>query len=312
MIELIFQYLEALLDLFKDLFTYMFLGFLLAAITQEFVSTERLLRYFGKNDISSLLRATFAGFLVSSCSCGAIPLAVIFRKKGASTATILTFLLASPWAGLPMIFIFFGFIGFFNTIILMILALSTAFLSGLILAELENRDIIEQKFNSMHKDNEKEKCLECEKEKEEEHKQESILKRIFICIPKNMKEIFFDIGKYIVIGLFLAAFLKAFVPTEIVYSYLGKERGVMAIFIALPFAVIIEACSEGFAIIAGQLYSMGATLSVVFVMTMAGVATDLTEILVVWKRIGKKATIAYLFIGTFLTLMLSMLLLMIS
>jgi len=250
MLELfVLQYLGALFSLFTDLFTYMFLGFLLAAIIDEFVSSERLLRYFGKNDTLSLIRATFAGFLVSSCSCGAIPLAATFRKRGASTATILTFLLAAPWAGLPMFFIFIKFLGFFNTILLMFLALLTAFLSGLILARLEKKKIIEQKLNVKHEENEKEKCLECRKDEEKEHRKEPKIKRIFVCIPLNMKGIFLDIGKYIMIGLFLAAFLKAFVSEKIISEFLGKERGIFAIFIALPIAAIIEACSEGFAVI---------------------------------------------------------------
>jgi len=53
---------------------------------------------------------------------------------------------------------------------------------------------------------------------------------------------------------------------------------------------------------------MGATLSVVFVMTMVGVATDLTEIIVIWKKIGKRATVAYLLVGTMLTLIIAILL----
>lgn len=70
----------------------------------------------------------------------------------------------------------------------------------------------------------------------------------------------------------------------------------------MPAAAIIEACSEGFAVIAGQLYEMGASLAVVFVITMVGVATDVTELLVVWKRFGHRTTLLYLGIGTFLTI----------
>ena len=143
MIELILQYWNALVDLFISLGIYVFLGFLLAAAVDEFFSTKRLLSYFGENDVASLLRATFAGFLISACSCGAIPLAATLRRRGASTATILTFLLAAPWAGFTMMFIFIGFMGLKNTLILLVLALMVAFLSGLILARLENNKIIE-------------------------------------------------------------------------------------------------------------------------------------------------------------------------
>lgn len=68
----------------------------MASFIEEFVSSERIVKYFGNNDPLSLLRATLAGFLASSCSCGAIPLAVTLRKRGGSTAAVLTFLMAAP------------------------------------------------------------------------------------------------------------------------------------------------------------------------------------------------------------------------
>ena len=310
--EYLIQYINALWDIFKDLWLYMFLGFFLAALVDEFVSTKRLLSYFGRNDSLSIARATLAGFLVSSCSCGAIPLAATFRKRGASTATILTFLLAAPWAGLPMIFIFIGFLGLGNTILLMTLALLVAFLSGLTLALFENRMLIEQKINSAHTEEEEEYCLECEIEEEKNKSKEPIRKRILVNVPEHFKKSLISIGKYMMIGLFLAAFLKAYIPTGIVISYLGKQNGVYSILIAIPISAVIEACSEGFALIGGQLYSMGATLSVVFVMTMVGVATDLTEILIVWKKIGKRATVAYITVGTTLALLFACLLFLIT
>lgn len=312
MIEYIIQYVTALWDLFKDLWLYMFLGFFLAALVEEFVSTRRLLSYFGGNDVRSLVRATLAGFLVSSCSCGAIALARTFRKRGASTATILTFLLAAPWAGLPMIFLFIGFLGLGNTLLLMVSALMAAFLSGSVLASLENKMWLEQKIQSIHEEGEGECCLECEIEEEGIRDKQRLKKRILVNVPKHFKESLFDIGKYVLIGLFLAAFLKAYVPAELILSYLGRERGFKAILIALPVSALIETCSEGFALVGGQLYSMGAALSVVFVMTMVGVATDLTEILVVWKKIGKKATIAYIGVGTTVTLIFAYLISLIT
>ena len=151
MLDLLIRYFSALWSLFLDLWFYMLFGFVLAAIVNEFVSTRRILSYFGGNDVFSLVRATFAGFLVSSCSCGAISLASTFRKRGASTATILTFLLAAPWAGLPMVFVFAKFLGLVYTLLLMVLGLVVAFLSGTVLAALENRRIIQQPVGVVHK-----------------------------------------------------------------------------------------------------------------------------------------------------------------
>src|SRR3972149_1500900 len=134
---ILFKLGQALLDLLKDTAVWLVIGFLVAGVIQEFIPARILLRYFGKNDWQSLARASLAGLAVSVCSCGAIPLSVTLRQKGASTATALTFLLATPWAGFIQLFILNGFLGPVNTLIVFLSAIITALISGLILARLE-------------------------------------------------------------------------------------------------------------------------------------------------------------------------------
>jgi uncharacterized membrane protein YraQ (UPF0718 family) len=109
---------------------------------------------------------------------------------------------------------------------------------------------------------------------------------------------FLDIGKFMVIGLVLSAALSAFVPHDIVGKVLGSGNSSLAILLAVPVSAVIELCSEGFSILAGQLYVMGASLGVVFVMIMVGVTTDITEISIVWGKFGKRSAVAYLLCAT--------------
>ncbi len=318
------QYLASLWMLFGGLWIYLFIAFTAAAVVEEFVSTKRLLRYFGKNDVPSLLRATFAGAMASTCSCGALIMAASFKKRGASTATMLTFILAAPFLGLPMLFVFFSFLGVPNTLLLMATGLIVAFCSGLTLARLENKGIIEQGTlkqargaahehrarggkNSAEEGyrSSEQHCAKCKADA-----QAILRRRLFYNVPAHFWHSVFDIGKWIILGLFVAAFIATSIPEDTITRYLGKESGISSIFIALPFAAVIETCSEGFAIVGGQLYSMGAGLAAVFVLLMVGVATDLTELLVVWRKFGRRAALAYLGVGTALTLVAAMVLLL--
>src|SRR3989344_4875152 len=219
-------YFNSLYELFIELFPFFLLGLIISALIQEFISTKRLLQYFGGNDAGSLLRATTAGLFVSVCSCGAIPIAATLRERGASTASALTFLLAAPWGGLLHAIIISKFVGVKNAIILVIFSLLIAFTVGLILARLENKKIIETGIPKKHKKNEKVLCVECVDAEKLRliHEKEKIGNRIIYCTPKNMWQIFKDVGKYIVIGLLIAAALKAFVPSELVTKYLGNEN----------------------------------------------------------------------------------------
>lgn len=300
-------YLLAFIDLLKDLWLWSVAGFIIAAVIQEFISTQRLLKYFGNNDWKSILRATFSGLLISVCSCGAIPLASMLRKRGMSTATTLTFLLGSPWGGVIHLFVMASFIGVQNTFFLLIASLTVAFITGLILSRLENNKWIEPKVYATHKTGEKIKCSHCLELEELGHKKESLSHRIFYCTPRNVWCIFMDVGKYMVIGLFMAAALKVFVPSSIVTNFLGNGQKFLPVLIAVPISSVIELCSEGFTILAGQLYTMGASLGVVFTMVMVGVSTDFTELSMIFGQFGKRSAIAYLSISIVLVVLFAFL-----
>lgn len=293
-------YFKSLYGLFAELWLFFLLGLLISALIQEFVSTRRLLEYFGTNDWKSLLRATIAGLLVSVCSCGAIPIAASLRKRGASTAAALTFLLAAPWGGLLHVFLISKFVGMKNAIILVIASIIVAFLSGIVLAKLESRKMIETGIPKRHKKGENVLCIDCMEVEHMrlKHEDERLDRRIIYCVPRNMWQIFKDVGKYIIIGLFIAAALKAFVSPDLVTKYLGNGNKFLPVLIAVPVSALLELASEGFAVLAGQLYQLGASLGVVFVITMVGVTTDITELSMIWAKFGKKSAIAYLLTAT--------------
>ena len=293
-------YFNALFELFKELWLYFLLGLIISALIQEFVSTKKLLQYFGGNDWASLLRVTTAGLFVSVCSCGAIPIAANLRERGASTASALTFLLAAPWGGLIHVFLISKFVGIKNAIMLVAFSLLAAFITGLILAKFENKNIIESGIPKKHRKGEEKLCVECVdvERMRLNHENEKLSKRVVYCTPKNAWQIFKDVGKYIVIGLFIAAALKAFVPSELVAKYLGGGSKFLPVLIAVPISAILEVASEGLAVLAGQLYHLGASLGVVFIITMVGVTTDITELSMIWGKFGKKSAVAYLLTST--------------
>lgn len=287
--ELVLKYFSSLVYLIEDLWIFFLVGFLVAGIVQEFIPSRILLRYFGENNWQSLARASFAGLVVSVCSCGAIPLAVTLRQRGASTAVALTFLLATPWAGFTHLVILSGFIGFQATALVLGSAITVSFLTGLVLSQLENINWIDAKLSTQ--------TTPIEEIKTHTENSDTFHRRALRSLRYAVSS-FTDIGKYLGIGLLLAAALHAFVPTSFVSGILGKESPVSPILLAIPLSAAIELCSEGFSVFGGQLYTMGATLGVVFVMLMVGVTTDFTELSVLWGKFGKRSTIAYVLVST--------------
>jgi len=320
-------YLTSVWDLLRDLWLYMLIGFVVAGVVEEFVSEGRLLRYFGANDLASLLRATLAGFAVSACSCGAIPLAASLRNRGASTATTLTFLLASPWLGIPMLLVYVKFLGWVNTGFLIVLSISVALCAGVVLARLERRGaiaggeaydefslekqvVVRPDLKTANTKPATSACCDDGSSSADNGARSSLsmIRRMGIRVPRHAWDLGKDIAPYLLLGMLLAAIPRAFVDAETVASWMGVGAGVFGVLIALPVSAVIEACSEGFAVVSGQLYQQGASLAVVFVMTMVGVATDYTELAVVWKKFGQRTALTYLGIGTSLTVLVGVVL----
>lgn len=296
-------FLNELSSLIAELWLWLILGFLIAGVVIEFVSSKTIVRHFGDNSLKSLVKASLAGLIASTCSCGAIPMAVSLRQKGASTAVALTFLLATPWSGIPQFLVLSKFLGTKNTVIVTIAAISAALLSGLILSRLERRKLIEGtsivsnvSIECACKVGEACTCHQGVRKTPRDH-----IRGVLLGAWTSFR----DIGKYMVIGLLLAAALAAFVPNDIVGKFLGSGNSSFAILLAVPVSAVIELCSEGFSILSGQLYVMGASLGVVFVMLMVGVTTDITEISVVWGKFGKRSAIAYVLTSTIVAVIIA-------
>jgi uncharacterized membrane protein YraQ (UPF0718 family) len=290
------QYFASLSTLVGDLWVLFLIGFLAAGVVAEFVPRSFIAKHFGNNDIRSLLKAALSGLVASTCSCGAIPMAVSLREKGASTAVALTFLLATPWSGVPQFLVLSNFLGVANTALLMVCAVIAAFLSGLVLSRLEKRGIIDAP--KVHAEHMNDQCAEDECSACATTNPRNSPRNRFAGVLRHAWDNLRDLGKYLAIGVAIAAAVAAFVPNAAVQRYLGAIDGPWSILLAVPISAIIELCSEGFSVFAGQLYTMGASLGVVFVMLMVGVTTDITEISVVWGKFGRRSAVAYILVST--------------
>lgn len=293
MIAYLTSYLQSLVGFSLDLLPWLLVGFIVAGLVEEFVPIRHFLRYFGKNSWKSILRASSVGMFVSLCSCGAIPLAVTMRRKGATTANALTFLLASPWVGPIQLLIIYKFLGLELTGLFFVFSLLVAILSGSVLARLESGDMIERDVGSRAVLTNG-ACVE-----ETLHAREPLRKRVLVCSLRNSWSVFREVGKYLVFGVLIAAALMAFVPNESIVGVFGSQSW-YSILLTVPVSAVLELCSEGLSILGGQLFLMGASAGVVFTMMLVGVTTDFTELSVIWGRFGKRSAVAYLLISTVL------------
>jgi hypothetical protein len=268
---------EALIEYLKIVWWAVLLGLVLGGVIDYFVPDGFIIRFLGQRRKLTLVYAVIAGFMMTACSHGILAIAIQLYKKGASVPAVITFLLASPWANLPMTILMFGFFGW-KAAYIVFGAMAIALITGLIFMLLDRLGWIEGSSEAAEASD------------------------ISWTRLKN-----FDAGKsakgiaagavslanmvlwWILIGILAAAMIGAYVPEHWFMQYVGPD--ITGMLVTLLFATIIEVCSEGTSPIAFEIFAKTGALGNPFIFLMAGVATDYTEIGLLWSNIGKRTAL---------------------
>ena len=281
---LAFSFLPVLQPLNDALFVYLsiiwwavLLGLLLGGIIDYFVPDGFVIRFLGQRRKLTLIYAVIAGFLMSACSHGILAIAIQLYKKGASVPAVITFLLASPWANLPMTILMFGFFGL-KAVYIVLGAMTIALVTGLIFTALARLGWIEGPSAAAEAGD-----LSWDRLKRFEAGKAA----------KGVAAGAVSLGNmvlwWILIGIMAAAIIGAYVPEHWFMQYVGPD--ITGMLVTLLFATIIEVCSEGSSPIAFEIFAKTGALGNPFIFLMAGVATDYTEIGLLWSNIGKRTAL---------------------
>ncbi|MFO8078589.1 MAG: permease [Thermoplasmatota archaeon] len=291
-IPLLYPFTLAFLDYVKLIWWAILLGFFIGGIIDYFIPRTYIEKYLSRHRKRSILYSIVFGFLMSACSHGILAIAIELYKKGANTSSVIAFLLASPWANLPITVLLFGFFGL-RAIFIVLTAILVAFITGFIYLELEKKGMIE--------------CRHCTRGEDKPiHLDFSIKKDIkkrwnaFSFTKSNLKQAIMGtlngswaltkmVFWWLLIGMLMAAFARAYIPEHLFMTYMGPS--ILGLTITLLFATIIEVCSEGSSPLAFEIFNRTGAFGNSFVFLMAGVATDYTEIGLIWHNIGKKAAL---------------------
>lgn len=253
------------------------LGLLFGGLIDHFVPDDFIFKYLGQKRKRSLLFAVFAGFLMSACSHGILALAIQLYKKGANIPSVITFLMASPWANFPITILLFSFFGV-KAFAFVLAAMVIALITGLAFMVLDNFGLIE-----------KAKKVSFNPKYEWTNVKNFDFKKAVKGTWAGAVSLANMVLWWLIIGFLAAVFIRAYVPAHYFMQYFGPTIG--GLLLTLVFATILEVCSEGSSLIAFEIFNKVGTLGNPFVFLMAGVATDYTEIGLLWTNIGKRTAI---------------------
>lgn len=268
---------DSLISYLEIIWWAVLLGLALGGLIDYFVPQGFIFKYLGQKRKMTIVYAVIGGFLMSACSHGILAIAMQLYKKGASIPAVIAFLLSSPWANLPVTILLFGFFGW-KALLFIVAAMFIALVTGGVYMLLEKYNLIEES-----------KEIDIESQYSWERIKNFNLKESIKGVTHGTINLSNMVLWWIIIGVLFAAVIGAYIPDHLFHQYLGPTF--MGLLLTLAFATIIEVCSEGSSPIAFELFSKLGVLGNPFVFLMAGVATDYTEIGLIWTNIGKKTAI---------------------
>jgi uncharacterized membrane protein YraQ (UPF0718 family) len=268
---------ESMLQYLAIVWWAVLLGLVLGGVIDYFVPDGFVVRLLGGRSKLTLINAVLAGFLMSACSHGILAIAIQLYKKGAGVPAVITFLLASPWANLPMTILLFGFFGI-KALLFVGGAMLVALVTGLVFTVLDALQWIEGPASDVD-------AADVSWDRVTNFELKKSARGVLIGSISLANMVLW----WILIGILAAALIGAYVPEHLFMEYLGPDFTGMLV--TLLFATVLEVCSEGTSPIAFEIFNKTAALGNPFVFLMAGVATDYTEIGLLWSNIGKRTAI---------------------
>ncbi len=277
--------------LLQDSSIYVMFGIFVAGLMRVFVRPEAVSRHLGKGKVRSVLKAAALGIPIPLCSCGVLPAAVSLKRQGANNGATTAFLISTPESGVDSIALTYALIDPVMTVARPAAAFATAAVSGIaenvLGAEKEERPIPPDLRCPVDNCCDGVDCLP------DVHKgHHGFLEKLKAGLGYALFELWEDIAPWFVLGLLLAGVITALIPSELLAKHLGG--GISAMLIMLAVGIPLYICATASTPIAAALILKGVSPGAALVFLLAGPATNVTSLTVLFGLLGKRATAIYL------------------
>lgn len=275
------------------------IGFLLGGLIDHFVPAEYISKILARPKKRTIFYASGLGLLMSACSHGILAIGMELHKKGASGPAVISFLLGSPWANLPVTILLLSLFKMKGFLIIGS-ALFVSLTTGLLFLLLDRWGWIEKNKNGL--------AIDPEFSISKDMKQRWInrvgawsprpgggtpplqmVKQDVVGVLHGAKNLADMILWWILLGTTVASLISSYVPSHFFHQYMGPTF--IGLLITLAAATVIEVCSEGSAPLAFEIYRQTGSIGNTFAFLMGGFVTDYTEIGLLWTNLGRKTAL---------------------
>ena len=269
----------ALLNILNQMSPYILLGLILAGMLHVFIRPDTMSRHLSGHGWRPVVKAALLGIPLPLCSCGVLPTAVALRRQGASKGASTSFLIATPQTGVDSIAATYALLGLPFAIVRPIAALVGSVAGGMAVDRSDkdgDNDMPVTASATACSDG----CCQSAAAAEAEATR-GFINKMWAAVKYGLTDMVASVGKWLVIGLVVAAVITVAVPDSLFLSL--AEYPLLAMLVMAAVAVPMYVCATGSIPIAMSLMLKGLTPGVGFVLLMAGPAANFASVMVLSK-----------------------------
>lgn len=278
LVEIVYRILREFITLTFSIIPYFILGTLFGAFMEAYIKPDFAFKYLRKG-FSSVVNASILGAILPGCACTTMPMAEGLKRKGAKMGTVSAFIMVSPLLSPHTVVLTYGMLGWKFTLARIFFSLSGAIILGVLFNYFERigakgftliaKTEAEGKSCSLEIPEQKVSFLEC------------------------FKEIILSLGKYFLLGMFIASILTTLIPEEAIPKYIGSS-GVFAYLVAVLVGIPVYICEGEEIPLTAALLKLGLGKGPGFSFLLGSVGTCIPTMLMAQKIIGRRPVLFYI------------------
>lgn len=274
---------------------WLLLGLVVAGLIKAFMPVELVGRSLGGAGLGAVTRAALIGAPLPLCSCGTLPAAFALRRSGASKASTTSFLIATPETGVDSVALSWVLLGPLLALFRPVAAVASAIAAGLLVGRTENGAPVAIPVASVPAINTSEASCSsgrCCIPSPAPDPPASVWGRFAGGMRYAFSDLLDDLAVWLAVGIVAAGAVVTWVPPDVLAEW---GSGLPAMLLIMLVSVPMYVCATASTPLAHAMLYAGVSPGTVLVFMLAGPASNLAGLILVYRELGRRALLAYLF-----------------